>query len=323
MEIERSAPGKVILCGEHSVVYGYPAIALPVSGVRARVNIVSQKENEGLHISAADIGQNIYLTDAQEKHPLALAARIVLDTLKCSEPDALLTIKSQLPIAAGMGSGAAVTVGIIRALSAFIGNELDNNTINRITFEVEKIYHGSPSGIDNTVITWERPIYFIKGNPPNFCTIGAPILLLIASSGISTSTRKVVNEVRSRWSVKPHYYEDIFNRISDLTNTAREAIAEGDLNTLGELLNANHALLIDLGVSIPKVDIMVTTALQAGALGAKLTGSGQGGNIIALVDAKHIDTVENALYDAGSTQVWQTRIAEQTKVLKDEYNPYG
>lgn len=310
MEIERSAPGKVILCGEHSVVYGFPAIAIPVSGVRTWVHIASRNDSTGLQISAPDIGQTIALKDAQEQ-PLALAARLVLETLVCSEPDAIMMINSQLPIAAGMGSGAAVTVGIIRAMSAFLGNELDNNTINRLTFEVEKIYHGSPSGIDNTVITWERPIYFIRGNPPNFCSIGAPVHVLIASSGIAASTRKAVNEVQARRSVNPHEYELIFNRIGDLANTAHKALAGGDLDTLGAVLNANHALLAEMGVSIPKLDTMVDTALQAGALGAKLTGSGQGGNMIALVDENHITPVKNALYKAGSAYVWQTLIPVQ------------
>jgi mevalonate kinase len=310
MEIIRSAPGKVILCGEHSVVYGYPAIAVPVSGVRTKVHIISVKDQTGLRILAEDIGQQFYLSKVQPNNPLAMAAHLVLDTLKCPEPAALLTIKSKLPIAAGMGSGAAVTISIIRALSAFLGNELDNDIISYLTYQVEKIYHGTPSGIDNTVITWERPIYFTKGYPPDFCRIGVPIILLIASSGIAASTRDVIHAVRSRMSAKPSYYQDIFKRIGDLTDTARISIAEGDLHALGALLIENHQLLVDLGVSIPKLDSMVNAALAAGAFGAKLTGSGQGGNIIALVDEKNTEKVKNNLYHAGSAEVWQTIITD-------------
>ncbi len=313
MEIERSAPGKVILCGEHSVVYGYPAIAVPVIGVRTSVYIKPNPEKSGLQIVASDTGECIIFKDAQEQQSLAMAARLVLNHMERSEPDAEMTIKSQLPIAAGMGSGAAVTVGIIRALSAFLGKELDNYTINNMTFEIEKIYHGSPSGIDNTVITWERPVYFVKGYPPDFCEIGAPLHILIASSGIAASTRKAVNDIKDRWYANPHYYEVLFNRIGELTNTARQALKQGDLQALGVVITANHALLVELGVSIPKLDRMVDAALHAGALGAKLTGSGQGGNIIALVGEDNLKRVENALYTAGSTQVWQTRISAEMK----------
>ena len=244
MEVTRSAPGKVILCGEHSVVYGYPAIALPVTNIRTYVHIISQKGKEGLKISAVDVGEEFLLTDAQVQHPLAKAVYMVLDTLQCPEPNALLIIESQLPIAAGMGSGAAVTVSIIRALSAFLGNEFDNSTISQLTFEVEKIYHGSPSGIDNTVIAWEHPVFFIKGSVPIFCPIGAPIILLIASSGVIASTRKSVDHVRSRMSENPDYYKERFSRIGDLSIAARKALAEGDYVSLGTLLKLNHTLLV-------------------------------------------------------------------------------
>ena len=308
MDIKRSAPGKVILCGEHSVVYGYPAIAVPVSGIRTSVHITAQKERKGLLIVADDINQHFYLSDVQADHPLAMAVHMVLEEMGRDEPDALLKIESQLPIAAGLGSGAAVTVSLIRALSAFLGDEFDNDTISRMTFEVEKIYHGLPSGIDNTVITWESPIYFIKGKPPVFCSIGKPMTLLIASSGIPSSTRKAVNEVRSRKSSNPKHYEEIFKQIGNLTESAKTAITEGDILTLGALLKDNHKLLVDLGVSIPLLDTMVNASLQAGAFGAKLTGSGQGGNMIALVDENHIDSVNNALINVGSTHVWKTHI---------------
>ena len=147
-------------------------------------------------------------------------------------------------------------------------------------------------------------------NPPNFFPIGAPVTLLIASSGITSSTRKAINHVRTLKTANPHYYTSIFSRIGELTNAARKAIAGGDMLSLGTLLKVNHRLLVELGISLPILDAMVNTAHQAGALGAKLTGSGQGGNIIALVDENHIDSVTNALYNAGSTHVWQTEVTE-------------
>jgi mevalonate kinase len=311
MRIIRSAPGKVILFGEHSVVYGYPAIAVPVSGLRTTVSITPEQGNQGLLIIASDIKQEFYLKDKQPTHPIALAVYLVLDEMHQQEPHVKMTIQSQIPIAAGLGSGAALTVSIIRALSAFIGEELDNHTTSKLTYEVEKIYHGSPSGIDNTVISFERPTFFVKGHPPDFCRIGRPFMLLIASSGIPSSTRSAIHIVRSHIDADPAFYEDIFQQIGNLTQTAKLILAEGDVVTLGKLLSENHHLLAKIGVSTPQLDSLVTSAMNAGALGAKLTGSGLGGNMIALVNKVSIDSVKKALISAGSPQVWQTMVSSK------------
>lgn len=309
MAIERSAPGKVILSGEHSVVYGYPAIAVPVCDLRSTTHIVANKNVDSLHIIAPDINKRFILSQTYKDNPLAMAVYLVLEKGNFDLPLGVMTVTSQLPLAAGMGSGASVTVSIIRALSAFLGCEFTNETISQLTFQVEQIYHGSPSGIDNTVITWEKPIYFKKGTPPDFCSIGAPILLVIASSGIQASTREAVKYVQARRAMKPRYFERLFENIGSLTDEACIAIASGNLHVLGEKLTANHRFLKQMGVSHPKLDAMVDAALQAGAIGAKLTGSGQGGNIIALVDEEHCDPVRNSLYQMGSQKVWQTTVA--------------
>jgi mevalonate kinase len=308
MPVERSASGKVILCGEHSVVYGRPAIAVPISDMRAYASVEPAPAAAGLHIVAADLRQETLLHDAPPDHPLGKTARLVLDHLGVPEPDAVLTVRSDLAIGSGMGSGAAITVAAIRALSAFLGTELPPERVSALTYEVEKIHHGTPSGIDNTVIAWERPVYFVKGGPPETFSIAVPFSLLIAYSGITSSTREAVAEVRRRWLASPDYYDMVFNCVGAISRAARAAIEQGALQALGTLLNENHGLLSRIGVSLPQLDAMVNAAREAGALGAKLTGSGQGGNIIALVKAADIDAVEKALWRAGATKIWRTHV---------------
>lgn len=304
--IERSAPGKVILCGEHSVVYNRPAIAVPITDMRAHASIVAAAGKEGLRIAAPNLGQDFLLHDAPENHPLAKTARLTLQHLQASAPDATLTVQSDIPIGAGMGSGAAITVAAARALGTYLGTELTPDEVSAITYEVEKIHHGTPSGIDNTVISWEKPVYFIKDTPPEVFEIARPFELLIANSGIASSTRAAVAAVRQRWVANSAYYDIVFNCTGAIAHAARAAIEQGALQALGTLLNENHELLIKMGVSLPQLDMLVRAARSAGALGAKLTGSGQGGNVIALVMPETVDPVTAALHAAGATKVWHT-----------------
>lgn len=320
--VERSAPGKIILCGEHSVVYGRAAIAVPVSDMRSHASVSPGPSGLGLHISAPDLNQECALTETDHAHPLGRLARLVLDELDLPEPDAVLTVASDLPMASGMGSGASISVAAARALSAALGAELRPEAVSRITYEVEKIHHGTPSGIDNTVISWERPVYFLEGqglrdrNPgsatrsPAIFQIHTPFRLLIANSGIAGSTKAAIDEVRRRWTATPAYYDIIFNCIGAIARAARAAVEQGAVHALGILINENHELLVKMGVSLVQLDRMVAAAREAGALGAKLTGSGQGGNIIALVEDGTVGAVREAVTEAGATAVWETTVGQ-------------
>ncbi len=308
--IERSASGKIILCGEHSVVYGRPAIAVPVSTLRAYARIVPAPKGSGLQIHALDLQQKLTLKDTGNEHPLALGARLMLEHLNAPEPDAILTLRSDLPIAAGLGSGASVAAAAARALGAALGTELSPEVVSEITYEVEKIHHGNPSGIDNTVVAWEKPVYFVRGTAPETFSIHAPFRLLIAYSGIASSTRAAVAEVRTRWEAAPGYYNVVFDCIGAISNAARAALQQGAIQTLGALLNENHELLMKMGVSLPQLDNLTQAAVRAGALGAKMTGSGHGGNIIALVEDATTAAVKAALSSAGAPHVWETIVGQ-------------
>jgi len=301
--ITASAPGKVILFGEHAVVYGRPAIAVPVPQVRATAQMEAAPPGSGLRLVAADLDRSVRLQEAADDDPLAAIARLMLEHLRQSEPDAVLTVTSTIPIAGGMGSGAAVSTAVARALAAFFGQELPTAEISRLVYEVEKIHHGTPSGIDNTVVAYERPVYFIRDRRMETFRPGAPLHLLIADSGIPSHTAKIVAEVRAAWEAHPARYDFLFDRIGEVTDEAREAIEMGDVYNLGMLMDQNHELLCRIGVSSPQLDELAEAARYGGALGAKLSGAGRGGNIIALVEEFAVDEVEEALRAAGARRI--------------------
>ncbi len=305
--VQASAPGKVILLGEHAVVYGRPAIAVPVSQVRATATVEPLPPGSGLTLVALDLGRTARLGEAPLDDPLAAAAYHTLAHLDLAGLDGLVTVRSTIPIAGGMGSGAAVAAAIVRALVAFVGAELSPAEISSLVLEVEKLHHGTPSGIDNTVVVYEQPVYFLRQQPPQTFAVGAPLSLLIADSGIPSSTRQVVGGVRQRWQADPAHYEALFDQIGGLVEQARQAIEAGLVAALGALMDRNHALLQEMGVSTPELDGLVQAARQAGACGAKLSGAGGGGSVVALVQPERAAAVQAAL-EAVAARVIPTTV---------------
>lgn len=295
-----SAPGKIILFGEHSVVYGRPALAVPVTQVQATVNVIASSR-PGIWIDAPDISLSSDLNSLSPDHPLAAVVREVFSSLGTSQ-DLPITvhISSTIPVAAGLGSGAAVSVAIIRALSAFLGKSLPKEEISALAYEVEKLHHGTPSGIDNSVITYVRPVYFIMGQPIETFHVGSPFTIVVGDTGIIAPTKESVGDVRRLWQAEPARWENVFDKVAEIVLKARQAIEIGNISTLGPLMDANHALLKQLTVSSPELDRLVEAARQSGALGAKLSGGGRGGNMIALADEVTAPLIAKALLSQGA-----------------------
>lgn len=309
--VSASAPGKVILFGEHAVVYGQPALAAPVFDVQAKaiVNADISAPPGRILVDAPQIELNADLISLPADDPLAAAVRATLVELGIQQPPALkLRVTSTIPVAAGLGSGAAVSVAVIRALSAFLGHPLADERVSQLAFEVEKLHHGTPSGIDNTVVTFGKPVFFVKGQPLETFQVAAPLHLLIGDTGVASPTRIAVGDVRAGWQAEPARYEALFAKVGDLVRAARAAIESGDLAKLGSLMDENHELLQQLGVSSPELDALATAARQAGAKGAKLSGGGRGGNMVALVDETTSQRVADALLAAGAKSVIATKL---------------
>lgn len=306
--VSSSAPGKIILFGEHAVVYGRPALAVPVTQVQATAK-VTEAPRPGVRIEAPDIGLSSELSGLAPDHPLAAVVRNVFAALGVDSPPALMVrVTSTIPVAAGLGSGAAVSVAIIRALAEFLDHPLANEHISSLAFEVEKLYHGTPSGIDNTVVTYARPVYFVKGQPIETFRVARPFQIVIGDSGQSAPTIESVGDVRELWEADKSTLEGLFDEIGKLTDRARASIENGKWEMLGPLMTANHALLQKLTVSSPKLDLLVDAALGAGALGAKLSGGGRGGNMIALVMEEDAPKVAETLKSAGAQRVITTQV---------------
>jgi mevalonate kinase len=305
------APGKVILTGEHAVVYGQPAIAAPVQEVRARAAIEADPTDPTgkIKIVASDIGLDTSLDAIPADHPVSTVFREVQQELGIDHlPAMTLTISSTIPIAAGLGSGAAISVAVCRALSTFLGSPMSEEAVSRIAFETDRFYHGTPSGIDNTVISYGRMIYFRRGIETELLANAEEFTLVIADSGEKSLTGKVVHSLRIRIDIDSQRYGPILEKIGAVSQAARKAIEQGDPIRLGSLLNDNHFLLQQLGVSSANLDLLVRIAREAGALGAKLSGAGCGGNMLALVKPADVEGVVAALLSAGAVNTITTTI---------------
>ena len=307
------APGKTILFGEHAVVYGQPAIAAPVTQVQACATVEADRNAQGVFIRAADLGLSLRVGDTLEVDAQMLPLQVtVLNTLEqLGESQALsirVTVSSTVPMARGLGSGAAVATAIVRALAQHLGRQLSPAEVSDLVFRTEILHHGTPSGIDNSVIAYEQPVYFVKGRGAEVLKVGRPFWLVIGDTGVASPTREVVGDVHRRWLNDSDGYEAMFARIGDLAAAARTSIAEGDTPAMGHLMDANQELLRQIGVSSPELEALIGAARRAGALGAKLCGAGRGGNMIALVRAESAEAVASALRQAGATGVIITEV---------------
>jgi mevalonate kinase len=303
------APGKVILFGEHAVVYGRPAIAVPVTEVQAQACVEPGGAGQGVVIVAPDLNRRIVGREAPDDDPLACIVRLTLEAIGHErDPDLTVTVTSTVPVARGMGSGAAVSTAIVRALMQHLAWWFPTRAISDLVYQTEILYHGTPSGIDNTVVAFEKPVYFIREVGWEIFWVGKPFLLTIADTGVESSTKEVVGDLGRRYAADPTRYDPLFDRVAQIAAAARSAIECGQTEMLGQLMDENHALLREMGVSCPELDRLVVAAREGGALGAKLSGAGWGGNMIALVTQETRGRVDMMLRLAGATDVIVTEV---------------
>jgi hydroxymethylglutaryl-CoA reductase len=300
--------GKIILLGEHSVVYGRHAIAAPI-GLSIQAEVSTKASGTELVIARWD-------TDAAYDPIGAKLAEqvtaLITERLGLSGRGMRVDVFPHLPRASGLGASAALAVSIIRAMADRFGLTISDDEVSTLAFDCERIVHGTPSGIDNTVATFGRPILFRKtGVAFGGVTSGSaaseiqdivtphPIPIVIGLTGVRSLTSHTVGIVRAAWERHPARYETIFSQIDELALAGTDALRRGDVAELGELMNVNHGLLGALQVSSPELEALVGIARRAGALGAKLTGGGGGGAMIAVAEPGAAESVGSAMRQAG------------------------
>ena len=291
--------GKIILTGEHAVVYGSHAIAAPIPiAMQAKVSSVSEK---GVRLVITDWNVNETLNkDHSHKYSLHQSLDLILSELELKNQNMSIEVIPNIPKAMGLGGSAALAVAIIRALSKNFRLNLKDQAIADLAFKSENIMHGTASGIDNTLATYGNFIKFKKGTPPLMVNIAPkePLPIVIGLTNKAGLTVEMVGKVRSAWKKDKKMYEHIFNDINELTLQSEEAIKKADFKKLGELMNINHGYLNALQVSSKELEELIEISRTNGALGAKLTGGGGGGAMIALCP-NNSESVAKAINKAG------------------------
>lgn len=304
MAVEATAPGKAILFGEHSVVYRGPAVVLAIDR-RARV-MAEGRDDDRVFFDALDLGFSGYFEGDTYIHvqgepwrgkrllAFLVSARKTMEHIGV-ESGLNITLRSDIPIAAGLGSSAALCVCTVASVGDLLEGGLSKEDVCELAYQGEKIVHGTPSGVDNNISTYGGILRYEKGAGIERFEIEGSLPFVIGNSQRKRSTRRLVDRVRRLREREPGLVDGVIDSIAQVSEDGLVALKEFDLPRLGDLMNINHGLLASLGVSIAKLDIMVHASRVAGAYGAKLTGAGGGGCMIALSDASDLVKIQNAI----------------------------
>lgn len=285
--------GKVILLGEYAVVLGHPALAAALD--RGVVATAEETQQGGIVLEARIPGSE-RLERITEPRVLE-AAKLISRHVGIS--NVRVELSAELPAGGGLGSSGAFAVALLRALAGLRGRVPDSRETCAVALESERVFHGSPSGVDPAVSALGGILLFRRGEPPTIETISParPIPIVVGLSGVVRETRKGVVSLLSRREAEPETFDPLLNRLGELAVDGAGDVRRGDFESLGARMNEAHDILSRCDISSPELDRIVLSAREAGALGAKLTGAGQGGAAIAL--APNPEPVLAAIRAAG------------------------
>lgn len=286
MKVKASAPGKLMLYGEHAVVYGYPCIVTTVS---PRVYVEIEKTSSKSRIQAPQVKSTRFVEES-------------IDLFKKKynvNGELLISTYSDFSSQYGFGSSSAITVATIYALSKYYKIELTNKEIFDLGYKVVKQVQGVGSGFDIAAAIYGGTLYFITGGKIIEPLSVNKLSLVVGYSGTKADTTKIVNEIKSKIKNQRSKIFNIFENIKQIAEGAKLSLVKSDWKKTGELMNQNHKYLQQLGVSTEKLDNMCQAAISSGAYGAKLSGAGGGDCMITLVSSDKIKSVESAIINAG------------------------
>lgn len=303
--------GKAILFGEHFVVHGVPGI---VSAIDLTVDVEVKRIGEGIHVRDERKGARGYAEKKRTQQKESIERMLKAMGIDLEEAPLEIWLGGNLPGFSGIGASAASSVAIARAIAGEFEMNLSDERINEIAYEAEKAYAGTPSGIDNTAATYGGLIWFRKnlsGGPNTFerLNIKEPVEIIIANTGVVADTKEMVAGVAERKKKNPEKYDPLFNQAESLVFEARKALEEKfDLKKVGRLMNENHSLLQEVEVSCKELDYLVNLAREQGAFGAKLTGGGGGGCMVALTPGKEMQEAVATAMEKEGFKVLRTKI---------------
>ena len=302
--------GKLILFGEHFVVYKVPAL---VGAVSAYTDCELQYLDEpGLEVVDNRPAVPKYKEQKYDEGMEAINLTLNHLGVDVNKRGVKLTFGGDLCCASGIGASAAQVVSLARAVNLAEGRSMTEDEINAAGYEGEKGYHGTPSGIDNTAATFGGLLRFQRtDDAPIFDkkSLASPIRIVYASTGITASTTKVVGDVRAKKEADEAWFSNLLEQYKSLVEEGQRAIEAGDLITVGKLMDQNHALLQELTVSCKELDDLVAAAKSAGAIGAKMSGTGRGGLMVALAPTDEVQDAVAKTLEAMAPQVWKTTFA--------------
>ena len=310
-----SGYGKVILFGEHFVVHGIPGI---VSAIDSTTDAeVKKTKIPGINIKDERSGSKGYTE--QKKVQQKESIDRMLEAMKLDKSISLdIWVGGNLPGFSGIGASAASSVAIARAISEELGLNLTDRRINEVAYEAEKAYAGTPSGIDNTAATFGGLLWFKKNvNGPDTIeklSIKEPVEIIMANSGVVADTKEMVLGVTERKKKYPEKYDKIFKQEEKLVVKARKALEDFDLKKVGQLMDMNHKLLQDIEVSCKELDYLIKVARENGAYGAKLTGGGGGGCIVALTPGKKFQEKVAKIIEKEGFKVLRTKVGGKKSI---------
>ena len=292
--------GKVILFNEHFTVYSIPSIVSAID--RVTTATVEPFEGTGWVMDDQRKATPGYKEEKLEQQKDSTERILKAAGIDTTRNPIKITLDGDLVAASGIGASATSCTAIARALSDEFNLGLSDNRINELAYEGEKGYHGTPSGIDNTAATYGGLIWFVRGTPNVIerMKLERPIEIVVGNTGLVADTKAAVAGVRERKEKYPEKYGKIFKEAEDLAHEARKALESYDLKSVGRLMDENHKQLQEIEVSCKELDFLVDLAREQGALGAKMTGGGLGGNMVALTPGKDLqEKVARAMEKEG------------------------